>query len=273
MYSTLVAASENRVYYTPETFPVNSITFTATRDGDAVTITGDFLSDAENERYCLDLTPAESVAGLYRFAIVLTSGGSQWTDVEYAVCLEGESQTLLASPNDLADFGYVDATGAPSGWEMLPRATQRVRRYTSQAITLVSDDEVTLYQPYRLPERPVVSVSSVVDEDGNELDADDWTLKPGGFLDIDPSTGPVTVTYTHGFAVLPGKLTELVCSIASRMAAADDSLKKGIRSEQAGGEQVTYGADAYAGVTALTSEERSSLDRIFARLPRSVDLL
>jgi hypothetical protein len=273
MMPTLIAASTNRVIYTPSEYPLSSLTVTATRDGDAVTLTGSVTPDDDNERYYLDMTVAESVQGLYRFAWVATLGSVVRTDVEYAICVEGERIDLLASPNDLVDFGYVDSDGVPSGWQMLPRASERVRRFTDQTVTYVEDDEVVLYQPYRLPQRPVVSVSSVKNSDGEELDASDWTLKPAGFLDISQNTGPVTVTYSHGFETLPGKLTELVCSIASRMAASTDSLAQGVRSEQAGGEMITYGADAYAGVTSLTSEEKVSLDRLFTRLPRTVDIL
>lgn len=80
-------------------------------------------------------------------------------------------------------------------------------------------------------------------------------------------------------AVLAGgiatpELREHMCAIASRMAATPSDADKGdllagVRSQTSGSESVTWGAEAYAGVTDLTATEKSRLDEMFPVLPRT----
>ena len=205
---TLIAASTNRVYYTPDTYPLDTLTLSVERDDVAVAIGGSVQDDATNERYYIDLQSSECVVGMYRFAWLLSLDTSVRTDVEYAECVEVEPGELIATPTDLRTYGYAD------GDSMLVRAAARVKAYL----------------------RPRASAIPVFDG-----------------------------TY-------PEPLVELVCSIAYRLASTPDAVTQGVRNEQAGGEQVTWGADAYAGTSSLTSAEMTALDRMYPRMPHTINL-
>ena len=147
------------------------------------------------------------------------------------------------------------------------RASARVRGYTRQNITSATST-ISLRSPFLLPERPVTSVSSITytDADGSTatLTADtDYTIEGQYVIAPDYQYKYLTVTYTHGFETLPDELVEVVCAVAARMAATPSGLASGIASESADGEQITYGSDAFGGVTELTSAEKRVLDRIF----------
>ena len=169
----------------------------------------------------------------------------------------------LATAADLTDFGYEDVPVA-----LLLRASTRVRRYTRQEIT-PGTTTVTLHGvgPWLLPQRPVTEVTTVVDAEENQVEHE---LR-GQHLHT-RRCGPLTVTWSHGFSPLPDELVELVCSIASRMASTPAGMHAGARTEQAGGESVTWGSDAYGGTTGLTETERAELDRLLPRLPSTVRL-
>jgi hypothetical protein len=172
----------------------------------------------------------------------------------------------LATAADLAFYGYEDVPD-----EILDRASARVRRYTGQQITAGTSTVELARAPYRLPQRPVTSVESVTrPDDDEELE---FTLKSAGVLKVSGRCGPIVVDYSHGFAVLSDELIELVCAIASRLAKTPDALSLGHRTEQAGGESITYGAEAYAAVGGLTPGEQEALDGLFPRLPSTAVLL
>lgn len=169
----------------------------------------------------------------------------------------------LATPADAATYGYEDVSEA-----MLARASARVRRYTRLDIT-AGTSTVTLSGPgpWRMPQRPVTSITSVTDENGDpvryELD--------GQFLSAD--TYPVTVEYSHGYAELPDALVELVSAIASRMQSMPASVAAGAQTEQAGSETVTWGAQAYASTSGLLPSEEKALDTLFPIIPRTIRLI
>lgn len=154
----------------------------------------------------------------------------------------------------------------------LLRASTRVRARTGQQIS-AGTSTVSLRGPSaRLPERPVTSVTSVTDEDGATLTADDdYYLRAGGWLDL-PTTGWFTVVYAHGFAAdaYPDELVEVVCTIAARLGATDSTVAKGVTQEQSGSASQTFGWDAWQGLGGLTKEEKAVVDRLFPRLPRSL---
>jgi hypothetical protein len=97
----------------------------------------------------------------------------------------------------------------------------------------------------------------------------------GAYLAMDPRHGKVDVTYTHGFLNVPAEIAELVCAVAYRMSTIPAGLRKGIQSEGADGQQVTWGSSAYAGVADLTPDEKGVIDRFFParKTGRSVDIL
>lgn len=74
------------------------------------------------------------------------------------------------------------------------------------------------------------------------------------------------------------ELREHMCAIAARMAATSSSADKGdllagVRSQASGTESVTWGAEAYAGVSDLTTGEKSRLDEMFPVLPRTASVV
>lgn len=165
----------------------------------------------------------------------------------------------LITEADLTAFGYDTAAVAKAA-----AASARVRRYTGQQITAgTSTIELNGTGPWLLPQRPVTEVTSVQDADEEDVE---WALA-GPYLSSNVCP-PLTVAWSHGFDPLPDELVELVCSIAARLASTPEGLSTGARTEQAGGEAVTWGADAYGGTTGLTSAERKGLDRIFPKRPR-----
>jgi|GEM_PF-3207658 len=183
----------------------------------------------------------------------------------------------LATTRDLILFGHDPATVAP----LLDRASVRVRGFLRQQVTYGSST-VTLHPPFRLPQRPVRSVESVTRGGG----AVAYELKGSGFLEIAGGL-PVDVEYTHGFddplatysyvgyeaMPLPDDLVEIVCSIASRIANSPAALGTGVVSEGAGGESVTWGADAYRGVAQLTAAEKGALMRVYPKVPTRAETL
>lgn len=86
-----------------------------------------------------------------------------------------------------------------------------------------------------LPQRPVVSVASVVDEDGNpvpyELRRDTLHLRK-------PCTA-VSVTFTHGYAQVPGDVLAVALTAAQRVLNNPSDL----RQETVGSMSVTYAAE------------------------------
>ncbi|MFG3338717.1 hypothetical protein [Glycomyces sp. NPDC048151] len=169
----------------------------------------------------------------------------------------------LIGPADLARFGYEAAAATKAA-----AASARVRRHTRQQIT-AGTSRLTLAGPgpWRLPQRPVRAITSLTDADGTPVPF----TRNGSHLTA-TACGPLVVVYEHGWPELPDELAELVCSIAARLAAIPDAMLTGARTEQAGGESVTWGTDAYAGTTGLTSAEADALDALFPTLPRSTRL-
>lgn len=186
----------------------------------------------------------------------------------------------LVTVQDASQLGYCVSQA------QIARASARVRGFTKQQITTGTSTHIVIgSKKYLLPQRPVQSITSVTDDQGFTVPSSAYHLD-GQFLHLPVcgtpwiANGPFyggekgffRVTYVHGFTTLPDELVELVCSIAQRLEDAPSGLAKGVRTEQAGGETVTWGADAFSAVTDLTTAEKTVLRRIFPALPRSVDL-
>lgn len=170
----------------------------------------------------------------------------------------------LISSSDMADYGYAAVSEAS-----LRRASTRVRRYVRQAISAGSST-VTLYAspPWLMPQRPVTAITSAVNASGQAV-----TVELRGQMLHTTACGPITVAYTHGHATLPDDLIELVRGVAARIAATPAGLVTGARTEQAGGEAVTWGADAYAATSGLTRAEEAILDSLYPRRPKTVNII
>jgi hypothetical protein len=170
----------------------------------------------------------------------------------------------LASVADAADFGLTVTESA------LRRASARIRGHVRQQITYGVSTVVLPESDRRLPERPVVSVASVVDEDGTALAAGEWTLA-GDRIDTSRA-GRLAVAYTHGLAVLPDEVIELVCSMAHRLGSIPAQLVAGTQQEGAGPWQHTYGFDSHKAASGLTAGEKEVLARYWPRVPRTISL-
>lgn len=171
----------------------------------------------------------------------------------------------LASTADAAEYGLTVTTAS------LLRASARIRGHVRQQITYGASTTILPWSNRRLPERPVVSVESVTDEDGVTLtEGTDWKLV-GDRIDTS-STGRLTVAYTHGFTALPDELVELVCTVAARMGGMPAELQAGVQSQGAGPFQQTYGWDSYKAASGLTEGEKQVLARYWPRLPRTITL-
>jgi len=191
----------------------------------------------------------------------------------------------FATPDDLADYlGRADRFGDPTEYRqavmLLNLASAEIRAWTRQTIDLVSNDAVTLAGTWssalELPERPVVSVSSVA-LDGQALTAGSGYERVGASLHIGASLvlsgrgslhqgatgaragywgGPdvtVAVTYTHGWSTIPDVVRSATLAIAARMVGGS----LGVRQESIAGYSVTY---MNPGATAtLTDPEKASL--------------
>ena len=171
----------------------------------------------------------------------------------------------LASAADAADYGItVTAAG-------LARASARIRGHVRQRITYGTSTVTLPASDRRLPERPVVSVESVVSEDGTALVAGTDYELVGDRIDT-ARTDRLTVTYTHGLGTLPDDLVELVCTVAARMGGMPAELQAGVQQQGAGPFQQTYGWDAYKAASGLSEGEKQVLARYWPRLPRTITL-
>ena len=171
----------------------------------------------------------------------------------------------LASAADAADYGItVTAAG-------LARASARIRGHVRQRITYGTSTVTLPASDRRLPERPVVSVESVVSEDGTALVAGTDYELVGDRVDT-ARTDRLTVTYTHGLGTLPDDLVELVCTVAARMGGMPAELQAGVQQQGAGPFQQTYGWDAYKAASGLSEGEKQVLARYWPRLPRTITL-
>jgi hypothetical protein len=160
----------------------------------------------------------------------------------------------------LATTAEATALGITASEPALLRASTRVRSFTGQDIS-AGTSTVTLRGPVsRLPQRPVVSVTTVLDEDGEAVE-----YEMNGSQITAESTDLLTVEYAHGYAEgeIPDEIVELVATVASRLEQVDPSLAAGVVQEQSGSVSQTFGVDAWKGLSSLTSEEKAVLNRLF----------
>lgn len=187
----------------------------------------------------------------------------------------------LATVADAATFGY--SLDPDTGPMLLERASARVRGYTKQTISRVTDDVVTLPvigRTVRLPQRPAdkptrVKIGGVV---FLENTAWTWDAVYQRITHLNPYivsanfTGwtqaherQVEVTYSHGYVTVPEELKEVVCAIASRLASATSGMEGGVRSEAVGGVSVTYAAESLDMASNLLPGEKAAIDAILGK--------
>lgn len=142
----------------------------------------------------------------------------------------------------------------PTALLALETASGVVRNETDQQLDLVTDDQVRLMADGSgvlfLPQWPVVAVSAVSEGNTALVVADALVWTRIGMLTRTGRpwlAGPVTVTYSHGYAELPADVVGVVLAIAGRLygdsrATLSAAGSSGLASEQLGSYAVSYQA-------------------------------
>ncbi|MFF9568497.1 mobile element protein [Streptomyces sp. NPDC014685] len=165
----------------------------------------------------------------------------------------------LADPADLALILGKPADD-PKLLLRLRQASARFRGAVRHRVTLVTDDEVTLDGTGResllLPVWPTVVVTSVHLDGVLLTEGTDYQWSHDGILRrLGCGYWPdrlrcLRVVYTHGWAVVPEDIAEVVLDKAAAM----DAIPIGVASKAVGGQSVTYGAQQAIGVTEQWSQ-------------------
>jgi hypothetical protein len=144
----------------------------------------------------------------------------------------------------------------------LKDASAAIRNYTHQYLDYVADEDITLDSTggtrLFLPQLPVLSVASVI-EDGETLVVDDdYKLGLFGILHRMGNRWVsgiqlITVTYTHGYLTIPDDIVAVCVRAASRayqagLKAADSEGIPGIASKQLGDFSVSFQSEGGGGV-------------------------
>lgn len=153
---------------------------------------------------------------------------------------------------------------------ILDKASELFRRRSGQTFTADRSEvrrQVTGGKVY-LPQRPVTTVHSLVDADGDTVE---YTLFKQWLLDIPLVSGAfVTVDYSHGGDV-PDVVRLCIADIARKVLSIDPNAVNGVtqKSETAGPmtEQYTYAAWAVGGQTMLAPDDAALADSFRRRLP------
>jgi hypothetical protein len=191
----------------------------------------------------------------------------------------------FATVDDIATFLQVDISSAQqiaAAERALTEVTAAIRNYVDQYIELVEDDEITLDSiggtRIFLPQLPVISIASVV-EDGVELTVnDDYKLGQHGILHRIGRKWArgiqlLTITYTHGYEALPDDIVAVATRAASRayqsgLTAAEEEGAMGVQGKSLGDFSVQYGAESVvegrlgaSGARLLLMSEKDILDQ------------
>lgn len=180
--------------------------------------------------------------------------------------------TAFASSDELASMSNDESLDSLRGVLLLEQASAVIQTYCRQTFDRVVDDEVELRGTWagrlQLPERPVESVSAVA-VDGTAIDdyrrvrdvlfrgrQDAWNVRNkssrghwGGPESV------VTVTYTHGWEIVPGAVKAVCLQVAARAAVNPRAATQ----ESIGDWSASWGSSG--GGFALTMAEQSILDR------------
>lgn len=179
----------------------------------------------------------------------------------------------FASSADLEDRLGVTLTAGEHerAHRLLLLATGLIQDESGQTVTLVTGETLTLPGVWsarlRLPERPVVSVTSVRLDGVLLVEGDDWYLDGDELVRSTGWGGPqaeVEVVYTHGHSPVPGAVKTLCLEVVARAWVNPGNA----RQEGYGAVQVTYGA---AGLL-LTGDERRLLGKAFGSRNGTVTL-
>lgn len=198
---------------------------------------------------------------------------------------------LFAATDDLEARLGIDFTAEEDirAEMLLTLASGLIQDAAGQQIALVTDDELTMpgtnADRITLPQRPVVSVTSIT-LDGSELaEGTDWYLKDNTIYRISSSlsdsdsicggfgspTQTLVITYTHGYATtdIPGLVTSICLEAAVRVWTNPGA----VIAERIGDEDVTYApySDPPRGLLLTDAEERK-LRRFFGQRAMTVSV-
>ena len=182
--------------------------------------------------------------------------------------------TQFATAQELADrleteFSAADESRADG---LLTRVSGLVQAEARQVIERVEDDEFVFYgireTSVLLPERPVVSVSSVT-IDGEPLEVN-WTLDGDHLVHRFgwPLQARVVVTYTHGYEPVPDAIKEVVLGAVVRGWVNPGN----VMSERLGQAQMTYAVQGSPPGMMLTTDERRTVRHVVGRGAESLPI-
>ncbi|MGW1277587.1 hypothetical protein ACWD4V_11615 [Streptomyces tsukubensis] len=110
-----------------------------------------------------------------------------------------------------------------------------------------------------LPQRPVISVQRVI-RGGRMLDPGEYRWRNAELWLHQLGHGPVYVTYTHGYATVPGDVLAVVLTLAARVL----GNPRDLRQESVGSVSVTYSAETIG--ASLAPADRDLLARYRRRV-------
>lgn len=170
----------------------------------------------------------------------------------------------VADVEDLLQRAISDADQVDSCERAISEASEAIRNCCRQQLDLVEDDEVTFDVPRArctklfLPELPVVSVASVVEDGEILVEGRDYQLGNHGVLHRKggywaQGVQIVVVTYTHGYSSIPQDVVDVCTRAASRafqagLKAADGDGVPGVASKALGDYSVSFQAEQGGGV-------------------------
>lgn len=195
----------------------------------------------------------------------------------------------------LADLAYLlleigralDGPETLRAQQQLERASDVVRSYTGQQFTRVEDDVAVLSVDRGqvvLPQWPNEKPTLIEYGDGSGVvGAGSWWWGGVGVVDLSPpswvANGPswpsrrvesVRVTYTHGYAQIPGDVQGIVAGMVARVVAVP-GLMPGLKDGAVDDFRFSLGGNLTTGSIALTPGEMQQLDA-YRRRVRSVGL-
>lgn len=181
----------------------------------------------------------------------------------------------FATVSDLATYLQrdLDAADTATATQALDTASGAIRSYTRQTLSAATTTDqlrANWSSEIVLPERPVSAVASVVVAGpywSQTLTSTDYRWTRQGSLYVSPLAGSpadgrgswggpeatVTVTYTHGFAVIPDDIRGICLAMATRSMAVPVSA--GVASESIGSYSVSF--DIAAASTPTEAEHRT----------------
>lgn len=243
-------------------------------------------------------TITKSSTGVYTKNITASTAGRwsyAWTGTGTAADVEsGVFDVVALDPSAVSPFATEAELEAYTGTSiatdrariLLDMASAAIRAYCRQTFTRTTTTAVfpgTFGSALVLPERPVTAITLVkigdttltVDTDyvwdgqhtlhrGTKVDGvlsvngPDYLIN--GWGDWGGPGAQVSVTYTHGFAIIPNDIKGVCLALAARTLGSPD----GVNSESVGSYSVSYSRTG--GAVSLLDEERALLDRYRVRV-------